>query len=69
MRALDDGGGLRVSVDEHREIVDAIASGDAERAGRVMRQHVADSRSRMHTAMGRPDAGSPLSNSSNQQGA
>jgi phosphonate utilization transcriptional regulator len=69
MRALDDGGGLRVSVDEHREIVDAIASGDAERAGRVMRQHVADSRSRMHTAMGRPDAGLPRSNSSNQQGA
>jgi phosphonate utilization transcriptional regulator len=70
MRALDDGGGLRVSVDEHRDIVDAIASGDAERAGRVMRQHVADSRSRMHTAMGRPDAGLPKSNSSsNQQGA
>jgi len=69
MRALDNGGGLSVSVDEHRDIVDAIASGDAERAGRVMRQHVADSRSRMHTAMGRPDAGSPQSNSSNQQGA
>ena len=69
MRALDDGGGLRVSVDEHRDIVDAIASGDAGRAGRVMRQHVADSRSRMHTAMGRPDAGSPRTNSSNQQGA
>jgi phosphonate utilization transcriptional regulator len=53
MRALDDGGGLRVSVDEHRNIVDAIASGDPERAGRVMRQHVADSRARMHKALGR----------------
>lgn len=56
MRALDDGGGLRVSASEHGEIVDAIASGDAERAGRVMRAHVAGSRARMHKAMGRPDA-------------
>lgn len=56
MRALDDGGGLRVSVDEHRDIVDAIASGDPDRAGRVMRQHVADSRARMHKALGRTGA-------------
>jgi len=69
MRALDDGGGLRVSVDEHRDIVDAVASGDAERAGRALRQHVADSRSRMHKAMGRPDAGPSRSSTSNQQGA
>lgn len=69
MRALDDGGGLRVSVDEHRDIVDAIASGDPERAGRALRQHVSDSRGRMHMAMGRPDSGSPRSSSSNQQGA
>jgi phosphonate utilization transcriptional regulator len=55
MRALD-GGGLRVSVDEHREIVEAIASGDADLAGRVMRQHVAGSRARMHKAMGRTGA-------------
>ncbi|SFC20044.1 transcriptional regulator, GntR family [Polaromonas sp. OV174] len=55
MRALDSGGGLRVSVDEHREIVDAIASGDADRAGKAMREHVAVSRARMHKAFGRPD--------------
>lgn len=55
MRALDSGGGLRVSFDEHREIVDAIASGDPDRAGNVMRQHVAVSRARMHKALGRPD--------------
>ena len=57
MRALDSGGGLRVSVDEHREIVEAIASGDPERAGKVMRQHVAGSRARMHKALGRTDTG------------
>ena len=56
MRALDGGGGLRVSVDEHSHIVDAIASGDADRAGQALRQHVADSRARMHKAMGRPDS-------------
>ncbi|RZL92106.1 MAG: phosphonate utilization associated transcriptional regulator [Variovorax sp.] len=65
MRALDDGGGLRVSADEHREIVDAIASGDPERAGRVLRQHVAGSRSRMHKAFGRADdAAAPSKTSS-----
>jgi phosphonate utilization transcriptional regulator len=56
MRALDGGGGLRVSVDEHREIVKAIASGDAELAGSVLRQHVAGSRARMHKALGRPNS-------------
>lgn len=55
MRALDRGGGLRVSVNEHREIVDAISSGDAERAGRVMREHVAASRARMHKSCGHMD--------------
>ena len=55
MRALDSGGGLHVSADEHREIVEAIASGDPDRAGKAMRQHVAGSRARMHKALGRPD--------------
>ncbi|QIL83027.1 phosphonate utilization associated transcriptional regulator [Diaphorobacter sp. HDW4A] len=55
MRALDGGGGLRVSVDEHNHIVDAIASGDADLAAKTMRQHVADSRNRMHKAMGRAE--------------
>lgn len=53
LRALAGGGGLRVSADEHREIVDAIASRNPERAGQALRQHVADSRARMHKALGR----------------
>ncbi|QRF59438.1 phosphonate utilization associated transcriptional regulator [Variovorax sp. UC122_21] len=56
MRALDSGGGLRVSADEHRDIVEAIASGDPDVAGRALRQHVAGSRARMHKAFGRADA-------------
>ncbi|WP_460482984.1 phosphonate utilization associated transcriptional regulator [Comamonas humi] len=56
LRALAGGGGLRVSADEHREIVDAIASRDPGRAGQVLRQHVADSRARMHKALGRGPA-------------
>lgn len=56
MRALDSGGGLRVSADEHREIVDAIASGNPDIAGQALRQHVADSRARMHKAFGRADS-------------
>ncbi len=55
MRALDTGGGLRVSADEHRDIVEAIASGDPDIAGRALRQHVAGSRARMHKAFGRAD--------------
>ncbi|RUR68747.1 phosphonate utilization associated transcriptional regulator [Variovorax guangxiensis] len=56
MRALDSGGGLRVSADEHRAIVDAIASGNPEIAGQALRQHVAGSRARMHKAFGRADS-------------
>lgn len=43
---LDDARQLPVSVGEHRAIVKAIASGDAEAAGRAMRQHVLDSKQR-----------------------
>lgn len=53
MRALDSGGGLRVSADEHSRIVEAIASGNPDTAGRVLREHVAGSRARMHKAFGR----------------
>lgn len=61
MRALGGGGGLSVSADEHGEIVNAIASRDRQRAGMALRRHVADSRARMHKALGRePD---PLSSS------
>jgi len=34
-------GRVRTSVDEHREIVEAIVAGDIERAGQAMRAHVA----------------------------
>ncbi|RSZ46207.1 MULTISPECIES: phosphonate utilization associated transcriptional regulator [unclassified Variovorax] len=63
MRALDSGGGLRVSADEHRDIVDAIASGNPDTAGRALRQHVAGSRARMHKAFGR--AGTDAATASN----
>ncbi len=62
MRALDSGGGLRVSADEHRDIVEAIASGDPDIAGRALRQHVAGSRARMHKAFGRADAEAATTN-------
>lgn len=62
MRALDSGGGLRVSADEHRDIVEAIASGDPDIAGRALRRHVAGSRARMHKAFGRADAEAATTN-------
>jgi DNA-binding GntR family transcriptional regulator len=37
---------LPISAGEHRAIVKAIASGDAEAAGQAMRQHVMDSKQR-----------------------
>ena len=69
MRALDSGGGLRVSTDEHRDIVDAIASGDQNRAGEAMRLHVAGSRARMHKALGRPGDVPVTSNIQSHQGS
>ncbi len=50
LRGLQDGGGFAVSNAEHKEVVKAIASRDPERAGRVLREHAADSRARMHKA-------------------
>lgn len=58
MRALG-GGGLRVSADEHGEIVAAIASRDPQQAGSTLRRHAADSRARMHKAL-RREPGHPL---------
>jgi len=43
---LADGQTLPASVAEHRAIVKAIASGDADAAGKVMRQHALDSKAR-----------------------
>jgi phosphonate utilization transcriptional regulator len=50
LRGLQDGGGLAVSVREHKAVVAAIAARNAERAGRLLRQHAANSRARMHKA-------------------
>lgn len=43
---LEDGWLLPVSAGEHREILKAIAAGDAQAAGRAMYRHVMDSRQR-----------------------
>ena len=43
---LADSAMLPLSASEHRAIVKAIASGDADAAGRAMRQHVLDSKQR-----------------------
>lgn len=50
LRGLQDGGGFAVSSAEHKAIVKAIATRDAERAGRLLRRHASDSRARMHKA-------------------
>ena len=53
-RAATDGGGLRVSIDEHREIVEAIASRRRRaRRPRACATTSTDSRARMHKATGR----------------
>ncbi len=43
---LADGGLMPVSVVEHRQIVKAIAAGDADAAGRAMFEHVMESKER-----------------------
>src|SRR5271170_2269558 len=50
LRGLTDGGGFAVSNTEHKAVVRAIAAGDSARAGRLLRQHAAQSRARMHKA-------------------
>jgi DNA-binding GntR family transcriptional regulator len=39
---------MPVSTREHRDIIDRIAAGDVEGAGRALRAHVNASRERMH---------------------
>jgi len=46
--ALAQGGTMPVSTREHRDIIDRIAAGDVEGAGRALRAHVNASRERMH---------------------
>jgi len=50
LRGLQDGGGFAVSSREHTAVLKAIAARDAARAGRLLRRHAADSRTRMHKA-------------------
>ena len=45
-RNLADTGVLPLSASEHRDILEAIASGDPERAGRVMFEHALDGKQR-----------------------
>lgn len=53
LRGLQEGGGFAVSNTEHKAVVEAIATGDGARAGRLLRQHAAESRARMHKAAAR----------------
>jgi phosphonate utilization transcriptional regulator len=50
LHGLKEGGGFAVSNAEHKAIVEAIASRDPDRAGRVLREHAIDSRARIHKA-------------------
>jgi phosphonate utilization transcriptional regulator len=52
LKGLTAGGGLPVSNDEHRGIVRTIEAGDADAAGKRMRDHVRASRKRMHKGIG-----------------
>ena len=51
LRGLQDGGGFALSNTEHKAVVRAIAAGDSERAGRMLRRHAVDSRARMRKAI------------------
>jgi phosphonate utilization transcriptional regulator len=43
-----------ISTREHAEIVDALAAGDADRAGKLLYQHAMESRDRLHAALEQP---------------
>ena len=42
-----------ISTREHAQIVDAIAAGDSERAGKLLYEHALESRDRLHAALDR----------------
>ncbi len=54
-RSLVQGGGLAVSNSEHREMVNALASGDVERAHAAHWRHVERAKARLLAAMGRAE--------------
>jgi len=47
---LAQSGSLPTSTAEHRKIVDAIAAGNPQEAGHIMREHAMAGRHRMHCA-------------------
>lgn len=55
-RSLVQGGGLAVSNREHREMLDALAAGDVERAHATHWRHVERAKSRLKSAMAADDA-------------
>ena len=62
---LEDGWLMPISASEHRQIVKAIASGDADAAGKAMFEHVMDSKARtiehnLRRQEQAPSAGAPV---------
>ena len=45
---------IGASWDEHAAIVDAIAAGDADKAGKLLYEHAMESRDRLHAALEHP---------------
>ena len=52
-------GSFPTSTHEHQAIVDAVASGDADRAALLLHEHAMDSRRRLHQALGARDKPRP----------
>lgn len=61
LAALARSGSLPTSTAEHRKIVDAIAAGNAQEAGNVMREHAMAGRNRMHNAQAAENQAAQLS--------
>jgi len=53
---------LALSLEEHKAIVSAVCTGDAERAAALLQAHTRDSRSRMHQVL---DPADPIARSAN----
>jgi DNA-binding GntR family transcriptional regulator len=66
---LEDGWLMPISASEHRQIVKAIASGDAEAAGKAMFAHVMDSKARTieHNLKRRPQEPASTEPSANRK--
>ncbi|HSU42835.1 MAG TPA: phosphonate utilization associated transcriptional regulator [Casimicrobiaceae bacterium] len=62
--ALMRGGVLDVSSREHRDMVDRIAAGDVDGAGRALRDHVMASRARMHVTYDERGVVAPIASAS-----